>query len=74
MRKRTAVLPGVGAGQASGAADSESQQALTELASVCEQDPPPEQLPPEAVDLLPPRLREEAPKPTPITTNLPVTG
>lgn len=53
------VLPGAGAGQTSGAADSESQQALTELASVCEQDPLPEQLPPEAVDLLPPQLRQE---------------
>lgn len=51
------VLPGV-AGQTLGAADSGLPPALTGLASVCDQDPLPEQLPPEAADLLPPQLSE----------------
>lgn len=51
------VLPGVAAGR-SAANAGQPQQALAELASVCDQDPGPEQLPPEAMDLLPPQLRD----------------
>lgn len=52
------LLPGVTPGQ-SLAADSGSGQALSELASVCEQDPLPDELPPESADLLPPQVRNE---------------
>lgn len=54
------VLPGVTASKSSGPADAAGpQQALAELASVCEQDPLPDRLPPEAVGLLPPQLQDE---------------
>lgn len=52
------VLPGVNAGQAA-AESGQPPDALSGLASVCEQEPLPDQLPPDAAALLPPQLSDE---------------